>query len=142
MADLILGVLFLYLVLVGAYRGFVELFLKSAGIGIGVFLAFKYTPSLSAFLSFYFNTAPPILNFLAFSLIIISVLAVSHLVYVFLKKTLSKKKRFSLWDRLIGASGGILIFLILVALISHYSAQNRLVYELTASSKIISFFKR
>ncbi|WP_456392287.1 CvpA family protein [Persephonella sp.] len=142
MVDIILGILFLYLVLVGAYRGFIELFLKSAGIGLGVFAAFKFTPDVSKFLSHYFNGAPFIMDFFSFSLILVAALGISYLIYRLIKNSLLKKKKFSFWDKVVGASGGVLIFVIIVTLIAHYSIHNRLIYDLTASSKIVSFFRR
>jgi len=142
MVDIILGILFLYLVLVGAYRGFVELFLKSIGIGLGVFTAFRFTPDVSNFLSSYFNGESFIINFFSFSLILISALGVSYLIYKYIKKKILKKKSFSFWDKVIGASGGVLIFFILIMILAYYSNYSELVYKLTESSKLVSLFKR
>ncbi|MBK3333217.1 CvpA family protein [Persephonella atlantica] len=142
MIDVIFGVLFLYLVLVGAYRGFVELFVKSAGIGIGIFLSFKYTDIFSDFLSHYFKGSPFVIQFFSFSLILITAFSVSFVVYHFLRKIFLKKKRFSFWDKILGASGGVMIFLIIVSIIAHYSEKNRLLYDLTSSSKLVNFLKK
>jgi len=142
MVDIILGILLFYFVLIGAYRGFIELFLKLIGIGIGVFAAFKYTPAVSSFLSGYFKASPFIMDFFSFSLILIFVLSLSYLVHRVVKKNFLRKKKFSFWDKVVGAVGGVLIFIVVVAIIVHLSGHNKLIYDLTSSSKIISFFRK
>ncbi|HHG75635.1 MAG TPA: CvpA family protein [Persephonella sp.] len=142
MIDLIFFVLFLYLVLVGAYRGFIELFIKAIGFAVGVAAGIKYSEKFASFLSSYFHSSPAVLNFFSFSLIAVFIFSLSFLVYFFVKRIFIKKKRFGLWDRIVGASGGALIFLIIVAGLSYYSEKNRLVNDLTKSSKIISILKR
>ncbi len=142
MIDLIFSVLFLYLVLVGAYRGFTELFIKSTGVAVGIAAGIKFSDSLTSFLSSYFHSPLEILNFLSFSLIAVFIFSLSFFVYFFVKRFFIKKKRFSFWDRIIGAIGGALIFLMLVVVLSYYSDKNELIHDLTSSSKIISFLKR
>ena len=142
MIDLIFFVLFLYLVLVGAYRGFTELFIKSTGVAVGIAAGIKFSDSLASFLSSYFNSPPMVLNFLSFSLIAVFIFSLSSFVYYFVKRFFLKKKKFSFWDRIIGAIGGVLIFFVIVAFLSYYSDKNKLIRDLTGSSKIISFLKR
>ncbi|SNZ06249.1 Colicin V production protein [Persephonella hydrogeniphila] len=142
MIDFILLILLLYLILVGAYRGFVELFIKSVGAFAGIFLGLRFSKDLSTFLSPYFKTSPIILDFLSFSLVVITFFSLSFILYFFVKSFLYRKKKFSLWDRLIGAFGGVAIFFVVVLLVSYYSGKNKLIYDLTNNSKIISFFQR
>ncbi|WP_457625404.1 CvpA family protein [Persephonella sp.] len=142
MVDFILLILLLYLILVGAYRGFVELFIKSVGALTGIFLGLKFSKDLSAFFSPYFKASPLILDFLSFSLVVVTFFSLSFIVYFAVKSFLYRKKRFSLWDRLAGAFGGVAIFLVVVLSLSYFSQKNKLVYDLTNSSKIISFFQR
>ncbi len=142
MIDVIFGILFLYLVLVGAYRGFVELFVKSAGIVAGFFLSFKFVQPFSKFLSQYFNGSPQIIQLFAFFIILITVFGISFFLYSFLKSTFLKKKKFSFWDKVLGASGGALIFLVIISSISYYSEKNSLLHDLTSSSKILDAIRR
>ncbi|MDQ7055502.1 MAG: CvpA family protein [Persephonella sp.] len=142
MIDVIFGVLLLYLVLVGAYRGFIELFVKSSGIGIGIFLSLKFSQPFSHFLSHYFKGSPMVIQFFSFSLILVTALSVSFVVYHFLRKIFLKRKRFSFWDKVLGASGGFLVFLIIISVIAHYSEKNRLLYDLTSSSKFVNLMRR
>ncbi|WP_457640064.1 CvpA family protein [Persephonella sp.] len=142
MVDIILGVLLLYLILIGAYRGFIELFLKSAGIASGVWLAFHFTPDLSKYLSGYFRATDFVLKFFSFSLIITAVFGLFFVFYRYIKKSLLKKKKLSFWDKVAGASGGLVVFIIMVSLLAYYSVENKTLGELTASSRIISLIKR
>ncbi len=142
MVDTIFGILFLYLVLVGAYRGFVELFIKSVGIIAGIFLSFKYAQPFSTFLSKYFNGSPQVIKLFAFFFILLVVFSLSFLLYRFVKSIFLKKKKFSLWDKILGASGGVLIFLIIVVFVSYYSERNSLLHNLTSSSKILHVIRR
>ncbi len=142
MIDLIFFVLFLYLVLVGAYRGFIELFIKSTGVAVGIAAGIRFSDSFSSFLSSYFHSPPVVLNFLSFSLIAVFIFSLSFVVYHFAKRFFIKKKKFGFWDRIIGAVGGALIFLMIVVVLSYYSDKNELIHDLTSSSKIISFLKR
>ena len=142
MIDTILGILFLYLVLVGAYRGFVELFFKSLTVITGIFLSFKYTQPLSQFLSNYFNGSPQIIKIFAFFIILATVFSLSFFIYRFLKSAFLEKKKFSFWDKILGASGGAILFLIIITFLSYYSEKNSLLHDLTTSSKILDILKR
>lgn len=139
--DFILGILFLYLLLVGAYRGFIELFIKSVGFGIGLFIAYFYTGFFSKFLSNYFHTSQFVLNLFSFSLILIFFSGVSFFIYRNIKKIIHSKKKLGMMDRLLGATGGALIFVIIAFMIAYHSNSNKLAYELTVGSKIINFMK-
>ncbi|WP_456465804.1 CvpA family protein [Persephonella sp.] len=142
MIDLIFFVLFLYLVLVGAYRGFIELFIKSAGAVIGITAGIKFSERFASFLSSYFHSSPAFLNFLAFSLIAVFIFSLSFFIYYLIKRFSLKKRKFGFWDRVIGAFGGAVIFLIIVMFVSYYSDKNRIIHDLTNSSRIISILKR
>ena len=140
--DLILSVLLLYLLLLGAYRGFTELFIKSIGIGAGFFVALYYEKPFASFLSNYFKTSQLILSFFSFFLILITFFSLSFFIYRHIKSHIYKKKKFSIVDRTLGAIGGFLVFLIILSTVYYFSITNNFIGQLTADSKILELMKR
>ena len=140
--DLILSVLLLYLLLLGTYRGFIELFIKSIGIGAGFFVALYYEKPFANFLSNYFKTSQLILSLFSFFLILVTFFGLSFFVYRNLKRYIYEKKKFSIADRTLGAAGGFLVFLIILSTIYYFSINNNFIGQLTADSKILELMRR
>jgi len=55
MIDIVLVAILLYLVIVSVYKGFLDIFFKFTGIGLGIFLAILYYKKLGEFLLKYFK---------------------------------------------------------------------------------------
>ncbi|MBX0310265.1 MAG: CvpA family protein, partial [Sulfurihydrogenibium sp.] len=70
MVDLILLLIFIYLIFNGLYRGFFNIFLKILGFGLGVFLGYLFYKPFSIFFSKVFSGNILIIDFMAFSFIV------------------------------------------------------------------------
>jgi len=142
MVDLILLLIFIYLIFNGLYRGFFNIFLKILGFGLGVFLGYLFYKPLSIFFSKVFLGNILIIDFMAFSFIVLLTLGLSIIVDSLLKKRLYTIKYVKLTDRILGGLLAIGIFSFSLFIISEVKNKNKVLNTLLSSSKLVSTFER
>ncbi|MCX7761018.1 MAG: CvpA family protein [Hydrogenothermaceae bacterium] len=139
--DLILTVLFVYLLLQGVYRGFLGLFLNVAGFLLGLYISIPIYKTFSNFLSKFFSGSFFFLDFLAFFLIFVFVISTFIIVEKLLKLKIYKKRKIVITDKFMGASLGIVSFLLILFFLIKIESSSPLAEKLISQSKIISIFK-
>ncbi|NPA53389.1 MAG: CvpA family protein [Aquificae bacterium] len=137
MVDIFLGFLFLYLLFTGIHRGFVEIFIKVIIWGLGVLVAFQFSPLLSPFLSQYFNASETLLNFLSFLFLFLPFLGLTWWLNSYIHKHLKKKRSLSFLNKLLGGVLATIAFIILIIFLNEQSKQYSVLKDILSSSKIV-----
>ncbi|MEZ0323341.1 MAG: CvpA family protein [Hydrogenothermaceae bacterium] len=141
MVDLILTILFVYLLLQGLYRGFLGIFLKVGGLLLGLYISIPVYKTFSNFLSRFFSGSFFLLDFLAFFIIFLFVLSSFILIEKLIKSRIYKKRKIFILDKFIGVSLGIVSFVLIIIFLTKLESSSLLAQKLLSESKIISIFK-
>ncbi len=141
MVDIILSLIFLYLIIIGIYKGFVDLFFKFLGIGIGFFLAIIWHREISDFLSKYFSGSELLIDFLSFVFIFLFVFSFFMVLNTVLSNYVYKVKLVFFADRLLGVFLGIVVFFLILYSLYILSISNEAVNEILQESKIFKMFE-
>jgi membrane protein required for colicin V production len=142
MLDLILVLAFLYFLLLGVYRGFINLIFKFLGFAGGVFVGSLFYKSFSSLLSKIFNSNPYIVNFLSFLIILMIITGFFILFEKFIKRFMYKKRYIKLGDRVLGGFLGLLIFFGTLFLLKELKEKNQIANSLISKSQIISLISK
>ena len=140
MVDIFLSSLFLYLFVSGIHRGFLEILIKVLILGGGIWLSFRYLPSLSSFLSHYFSAKKTILDFLSFFLIFFPFLGFSIWFNSFIHKGIKKKKALSIFNKILGGIVSLFAFVIFLFFLVDFSYKYPNFHKILEHSKIIELF--
>lgn len=140
MLDIILLLFFIYLIVAGLFNGFTQIFIKGLGIITAGYVGFYFTGDISTYLSRYFNGEKIILDFVAFTVVFISIFSIFLLINSIVKKELKSRKKLSIADKLTGAVAGIIIFVISIYMIKEFSKKNETLRELSSKSRIVKLF--
>ncbi len=144
MVDIFFGVLFLYLIFVGIYRGFIEIFLKVIGFGAGIWISFRYFPYLSSFLDDYFHTEKIILDLLSFLIIFFPFLGLTIWLNVYIHKHVKRKKKLSIFNKILGGIFLTALFFSFIVFLNYIALNNRTLKDILNHSKIaqiLNFFQ-
>ncbi len=142
MLDILFSLIFLYLVIVGLYKGFVDLFFKFLGIGVGFFIAILWHKELSSYLSKYFNGNQVLIDFLAFIFLFLLIFSFFMILNSILSRYVHQITFFSFLDKILGLFLGIIVFFIIMYSIYVLSITNDAVYEMMQGSKIYKYFEK
>ena len=142
MLDFILVLAFLYFLLLGIYRGFLNLVFKFLGFFSGIFVGITFYKPFSSILSNIFSASPSVINFLSFLLIILAVMGFSLIVEKVLKRFIYSKKYIKLGDRILGGVLGIFVFVACVLFLVNLKEKNEIANTLLSKSQIVSFISK
>ncbi len=140
MVDIFLGSLLLYLFVLGVHRGFFEILIKAVVLGGGVWISFRYFPSLSSFLSHYFDAKKPVLDFLSFFLLFLPFLGFSIWFNSFIHKGIRKKRSLSIFNKILGGIFSLFAFAVFLFFLVDFSYKYPSVYKILKHSKIVEIF--
>ncbi|NPA52620.1 MAG: CvpA family protein [Aquificae bacterium] len=142
MLDIIFALIFLYLIIIGLYKGFVDLFFKFLGIGLGFFIAILWHKELSNYLSKYFKGNEVLIDFLSFAFLFLLIFSFFMVLNTVLSRYVNRITFFAFLDRILGVFLGILVFFLIMYSIYVLSLSNEAVYELMQSSKLYKHFEK
>ncbi len=142
MLDIIFSLIFLYLVIVGVYKGFVDLFFKFLGIGIGFFIAILWHKELSTYLSRYFQGNEVFIDFLAFIFLFLLIFSFFMVLNSILSRYVYRLAFFAFVDKILGLILGLIVFFLIMYSMYVLSISNDAVYELMQNSRIYKHFER
>ncbi len=140
MVDIFLGFLFLYLFFIGFHRGFVEIFIKLIIWGTGIYIAFRFSPVLSPFLSGYFHTSKTVLDFFSFLLLFLPFLGATWWLNSFIHKHLKRRKSLSFLNKFLGGTFSAVAFVLFLFFLVSQSKNYPFLQEILHSSKIVNMF--
>ncbi len=142
MIDILLALIFLYLVIVGLYKGFVDLFFKFLGIGLGFFIAIVWHKELSVYLQKYFNGNTLIIDFLSFVFLFLLIFSFFMILNAILSRYITQITFFAFLDKILGLLLGILVFFLIMYSLYVLSISNDAIYEIMQNSKIYKEFEK
>ncbi|MFN3786907.1 CvpA family protein [Sulfurihydrogenibium azorense] len=142
MLDFILVLAFLYFLLLGIYRGFLNLVFKFVGFFSGIFIGIAFYKPFSSILSSIFSASSSVVNFLSFLLIILAVVGFSLIIEKMLKRFIYKKKYVKLGDRVLGGVLGIFVFITCILFLANLKEKNEIANTLLSKSQIVSFISK
>ncbi len=142
MIDIVLVAILLYLVIVSVYKGFLDIFFKFTGIGLGIFLAILYYKKLGEFLLNYFNGDKVIIDLFAFLIIFIFVFTLFFLINALIYKFIHRIHILKIIDKILGFFAGLVLYTIILYALTYFSEKNEFIHEISSDSKIIQKFKQ
>lgn len=140
--DLVLSLVFFYLVFNGFYKGFTGFVLKTIGFIVGVYISLPVYKLISPYFSKIFSGSFFLLDFFSFFLVFLVVLSTFVVVERLIKGKLYKRKRLALTDRVLGGMFGFFVFVFLVFFLMKFEKESPLAEKLLSKSKIVEIFKK
>ena len=140
MIDLVLVIILIYLMILGLYKGFIDIIFKFIGLAVGLFIAVVYFKPLSNFLSKYFHADEFILDFFAFLFLLFLGLFTFVILNILLSTFLYQIKILKITDKIFGLISGIALYIVILYLLTFLYHKNDIMHDILSSSKIIKWF--
>jgi len=141
MVDIILALIFLYLIIIGLYKGFVDLFFKFLGIGFGFFIAIIWHKELSKYLSKYFAGNELLIDFLSFIFIFLFIFSFFMVLNAILSNYIYKIRFVFIIDRFLGLILGVAVYFLILYSLYVLAISNEAVNEILQDSKVFKIFE-
>ncbi len=142
MIDLALVIILIYLMILGLYKGFIDIIFKFIGLGAGLTLAILYYKQFGDFLLKYFKTEQFIIYFFSFLFLLFLGLFTFVILNAFLSAFLYRIKILKITDKILGMISGVGLFFVILYLLTYLYYQSDIMHDILASSKILKEFDK